>query len=926
MGEKIVIGPFNKGLRNDRPPFMIDNESFPTLINAYQWRGRVKRKRGTTLLGRLKRLAPPVNQKLVLNAGQDAILSNFPIVPGTINIVGATDGTTYTDPAKNGTLVPTGGVGSGGTINYATGLIHINAGGGQTITGSFQYYPMLPVMGLEDFATTANQFPGTIGFDTTFSYNISPINPFDIYDVTFYKNPLADGVNLPGYIPKAVLTPFTWNGANYQQFWSQNYQGAMFVTNGITVPFNPTNLGMQFKLISGVAITNVGNGTTIPAVANITIVGHGLVVGDFLFINEVTGITGINFETGYVTAVLNPNTVTVTFPFAVLGGAYAGSGIAQYLTNTADPTKDPIRWYDGDPTVSSGNNGWVNFSPPLSQLAFSIGDAPAAQYYLAGARIIFNFKDRLLFIGPVIQTSSGVPIYLQDTVIFSQNGTPYYTSSFNGQPIGSLTSAATVYHPILLPVNQTSTANAWFEDTTGFGGFVMSGVDQPILSCSQNEDVLIMGFTTQQSRFVYTGNDIIPFNFFTINSELGSGSIFSAITTDSGVITRGTRGYILTSQTNAMRIDLEIPDQVFQINIPNNGSERFTAMRDFINEWIYFTYPENNDLSVFPNQTLLFNYRDNSWAIFNESYTHYGTFREATGETWLTIPYSWRGWTTPWNAGGITLFAPQVIAGNQQGFILFRETNTPEEDSSLAIISIVGSLVTSPNHGLSNGEFITIKGALGTIGPLINGLVFQVNNPTTNDFTLDPNIGAGTYLGSGLIVRMYIPLIMTKQFPVAWQDARKTRLGMQQYLLTKTPNAQIQLLIFLSQDTTTAWNDSPVIPDANVTNSALIYSTVLYTCPESTNLGLLSVNMADPLNTNLQNLTELDSTNRANNVQAQIWHRLNTSMIGDTVQVGFTLSEDQMRKLDDNGNLISQMAEIELNGIILDVSPAGYLS
>jgi hypothetical protein len=55
MGEKLVIGPIEKGLRTDRTPFVIDNDNFPSLINAYQWRGRVKRKRGTTLLGRLNR-------------------------------------------------------------------------------------------------------------------------------------------------------------------------------------------------------------------------------------------------------------------------------------------------------------------------------------------------------------------------------------------------------------------------------------------------------------------------------------------------------------------------------------------------------------------------------------------------------------------------------------------------------------------------------------------------------------------------------------------------------------------------------------------------------------------------------------------------------------------------------------------------------
>ena len=44
---KIVVGPIPKGLRKDVEPFNIDNSNFPVLLNAYQWRGRVKRKRGT---------------------------------------------------------------------------------------------------------------------------------------------------------------------------------------------------------------------------------------------------------------------------------------------------------------------------------------------------------------------------------------------------------------------------------------------------------------------------------------------------------------------------------------------------------------------------------------------------------------------------------------------------------------------------------------------------------------------------------------------------------------------------------------------------------------------------------------------------------------------------------------------------------------
>ena len=889
MGEKIVVGPINKGLRTDRTAFVIDNDSFPTLINAYQWRGRVKRKRGTSPLGRLQRYFSSTNVSysstptiaLAAITGAGNLLTGFSlqvngnIVPGKVTItVGAN---IYTDPLMNGTLSPSG------TINYSTGDIAIPVEAGNAASAIFWYYPDLPVMGLEDFVTQATQFPGTIAFDTTYSYNIDGSFPYAIYDVSFYKNP-APSALLPGYIQKTNPTPTTWNGQNYQQFWTVNYQNALWATNGINVPFSVTNIGMQFKPIQNIIITAVGP----PAIATVQINAHGLSVGDFLYFNEVNGITGINFETGYVIAVIDANNVSVEFPIAVLGGAYTSGGIAQYLTNRSDITKDCLRFYDGDPTDGSvitpgltGTKGWLNFAPPLSRSNFAIADLPAAQYYLVGARIIQPFKDRLLFIGPVVQTSgANSQIYLQDTVIYSQNGTAYYTSSF----VGDASLATTQFRPILVPDNQSATAPAYFEDQTGFGGFITAGNDQPIITCSTNEDVLILGFSNQQTKLVYSGNDVIPFNFFLINSEYGSGSTFSAINMDQGVITRGNRGYVITGQTQTQRVDLSIPDQVFQINLTNNGPERVTSQRDFVNEWVYFTYPVNQVSYNFPNQTLQYNYRDDSWAIFDECYTTYGLFRRKTGYTWSNIGITfstWQKWAEPWNAGSTTLLQPMVIAGNQQGFVIFRDDGT-DEVNSLTIRAFTGNIVTCIDHCLNQNDYIIISGCLGSVSSQVNDKIFSVETVVDKDnFTLNPTINAGTYLGRGLIKRMYVPFVQTKQFPVAWDMSRKTRLGPQQYLLTTTQNSQITLLIFLSQNASSAYNEGPIIPEPGSVNDSLIYSTVLYTCPESTNLGLT------PSNINLQMVTAVQ--------QSQIWHRKNTSLIGDTVQIGFSLSDSQMR-------------------------------
>jgi hypothetical protein len=919
MGQKLIIGPIEKGLRTDRTQFNIDNDSFPTLINAYQWRGRVKRKRGTSFLARLTRY---FNSSLssyntgsatipIDSSGNGNLLTGYSlqtngnIVPGLTTLIGSVGSVTYTDTTKDGFLTPTdGGV---NTINYSTGAIFIPAQATGTITAIFTYYPSLPVMGLEDFQINTTQFPGSIFFDTTYSYNILTAFPYPIYDVSFYKNPAVDATNLPGYIPKTVETATTWNGKDYQQFWTVNYQGALWATNGIDVPFTGTTIGMQFSKITNVAAPT---GNTVV----ITVTGSNLVVGDFVFLNEFDNsiITGINFQTGYVIAGSAPGAVTIELPFATLAGTGGGTtkGIVQYLTNRSDITKDCLRFYDGDPTNGNvtnpsltGTMGWVNFAPPLSEFNYSISDLPLAQYYLVGARMIVTYKDRLLFLGPVVQSSSSSPIYLQDTVIYSQNGTPYYTASYTNTPnaaVDNPISIENIYHPILLPINQTSTSSAYFEDQTGFGGYIQAGLDRPLISVSPNQDVLICGFSNSvQAKIVYTGNDVVPFNFYIINSELGTDSTFSIINLDQGVITRGARGYIITGQNEAKRIDLSIPDQVFEINLTQNGNERFCAQRDYINEWIYFTYPSNQVQSndgipyKFPNQTLQYNYREESWAIFNEAYTTYGSFRKQTGFTWQTVGLiypTWQSWNDPWNSGSSTLLNPKVIAGNQQGFVVERGEGTGESPS-LYIQSISGSTITSPNHTLNENDYIIITGALGTIGTILNGEIFQVGLTTANTFILNPSIGSGTYLGGGLITRIYVPFIQTKQFPLAWDIGRKTRLGVQQYLFTTTSNnAQVSIWIYLSQNSANPYNKCGIVPNPAINNS-LIYSTILYTCPESTNLGLT------PFNVNLQMPTAQE--------QEQTWHRMNTSLIGDTVQIGITLSDAQIRDLEAIGTIFS---------------------
>jgi hypothetical protein len=976
MADQILIGNLSKGLTTSRLPFNIDNDAFPTLINFYVWRGRAKRKRGTLLLGQLQlqvqsvaTATPPASWQvgtiMTLDGsgnGSANLISLYSLAgtssftPGSFTL---TDGVnTYTEPAtSNGTLV--GSPEGSGTINYATGAVTISGGNpGGTLVGTFSYFPGNPAMGLEDLVNSASSFtyPLLLAFDTKKAYQVNQTTAVvNFYNVSFYKS---------------SNNPVIWSGQNYQQFWTTNYQSALWATN------NKPGL----HIVTG---TYVSGSTTTTIVFTFTsALTFGLTVGDVLWFNEWNSSSTINGITGTVSSITGSN-YSVLFTNAQT--VVAGSGIAQILTNGVN-TQDGIKWYDGDPTGTTGlptstGKGWVNFSPPLTENNVSINNTPLGKYYLVGALAILPFKDRLLFFSPWIQTSSGSPIQLQDTVLWSWNGTPYYTVSDTSST------------PSLVPNNETAEVTAYYVDRTGFGGWIAAGISQAIVTINNNEDVLLVGFTNRQTRFVYTGNDLSPFLFFSINSEIGSSATYSGITLDQGGLTIGTYGIAITDQQSTQRIDLNIPDQVFQIKAANNGPLRINSVRDYYREWIYFTYPVNNSQWDYPTQSFLYNYRDETWSILYENFTCRGTYRRKQSFTWATLPYkTWAQWREPWNSGASSAQFPSIVAGTPQGYVLIEGEGTGESVSGTisaitanlgntqitstdhcvsasnpltgigdylylqGILGLLGSTITgatqsnpivlTSTNSFSVGNYITISGVVGmtelngntykifavsgttitleidstnfnayvsggTATSAINGLIGQVKTIIdANNFVIDIPAPTFTtsYLGLGKFTRLSQPLLQTKQFNLYWDQGRQMRLSNQKYLMDYTANAQVTVNIYLSQDPDDVYNSGSIVPttNPNPTNNSLIYSQVLYTCPESDNIGLT------PANTNLQMPTAQG--------QYQIWHRMNTSLIGDSVQIGLTLSDAQMRVLDYATN------EVTVHAIQFTCQPGPLLS
>lgn len=872
MSNQLVIASIDTGYETDVEPFLLSNDAFPILNNAYVWRKRVRRKRGNAFLGRLQRdleaqdlgnttgggtFSGNIFTLLGLNVA--ALSPDAALRPGSITItVGAQ---TFTEPADpDGTLV--GDMGGSGTIDYQTGALTLTGAAAATaVLITFSYYPDLPVMGLESFDTDQINFPRLISFDTRYSYEIQQATD-TFYDVTFYR---------------ATGLPFTWNGQNYQQFWTANYQEAMFTTNGRS--------GFHFTTIEALA-----NQTT--TTVTMTLGRNDLQVGDVLFFNEILGTTidGINERVGVITNNGAAPVYVVTFQGTVTINTWtAMTGIAQLLTNSSDatPAQDGIRWYDGDPTLSI-NQGWVNFMPPLS--AFDATNNPNPDY-LVGAQSVVPFKGRLLFFDVTIAEYVSFGNYnfvrYKNRVVYSQDGTPYYTVNNDAD----LT-------PALVPPNQTADPEAWAANRAGRGGFIGAPITQTLVSVNDNEDVLLTGFESRQLKLIFTGDDSLPFIFQTINSELGTQSTFSGVALDTGVLSVGEYGFALTTQVSAQRIDLKIPDQVFDIRRNNNDDQRVTAVRDYRNEWIYFTYCPNINNFLFPSKTLLYNYRDNTWATFDENFTTYGTFRRTQAITWAMLGEkygTWAGWNDPWNFGSTEQQYPNIVGGNQQGFVMIRDSGTFEARSQyiqdVDLTTPLAPIITSPDHGLYSNEFIEILGCIGVAN--INEVIFKIDRIDEDTFTLLlddeqlDNPPSGTYLGDGTYRRIAKPNIQTKQFPGFWPQGRQTRIGTQRYMLQATDEGEITVNLFMSQA-----DNFPVNSPTN--SSYQIYTQKVLTYPEP------------------QNRYPPDAN--------QIWHRLSSSFMGDTVQIGITLNDDQMRDNDINS------AEIELHAMIFDLYPGPILT
>lgn len=193
-----LIGPFETGLQNNIEPWLLPEDAFQFLRNAYVWRGRVRKRFGSYYLGLTE-----LNSRLRINVGTTNGAGDLTVtVPGTVFAIGQmfSVGTHIYTVNALGTPAPLldTGITPTATYNTTTGELILV---GSDIATPVYFYPALPVMGLLGRESLAVNSEDTVAFDPQFAYFRS------------------------GGAWERLGTA-TWTGGDANFFWGINYRGA----------------------------------------------------------------------------------------------------------------------------------------------------------------------------------------------------------------------------------------------------------------------------------------------------------------------------------------------------------------------------------------------------------------------------------------------------------------------------------------------------------------------------------------------------------------------------------------------------------------------------------------------------------------------------------------------------------------------------
>ena len=438
------------------------------------------------------------------------------------------------------------------------------------------------------------------------------------------------------------------------------------------------------------------------------------------------------------------------------------------------------------------NNTWTGYRPVIS---VAVNAPPVLGITLDSCLLFVIFQNRLIALNTW------------------ENETPFG----GGSTLRNYTGRARWTWP-----NNPLDATAWRQDLPGHGQFADATTSEAIVTAQFVKNHLIVFFERSTWELVYTGNEVDPFRWQQLNTELGSESTYSIVPFDKICLGIAQVGIHACNGSNVERIDSSIPDFIFQVNANFGGQKRVHGIRDYAVEQVYWTMADQTrtEDNPYPNQVLVYNYKTGTWAINDDSITVFG-YLNATNTLTILPEVTWDSDTVTWDMpvswdgtgaqGSSVLQQQQVIGGNQQGYVFVVDANMTYNAPLLQITDLTYSAtnlvtVTCIEHNLDNFEFvlltgITSKGAGHNLEQL-NYTVVQILVLDDETFTFPATIAlVGTYSGGGQASRVSRINIRTKEFNLYSKEGRNANINKVEFLVDSTFESAIGLNYYTNSNT-----------------------------------------------------------------------------------------------------------------------------
>ncbi len=509
---------------------------------------------------------------------------------------------------------------------------------------------------------------------------------------------------------------------------------------------------------------------------------------------------------------------------------------------------DGIQYFDG--------TNWFTLVAPVLNAA---GDT------LLTSLMVIPFKDRLLFLNVTENIAGTGQRTFTNRIVFSQNGSPFQGDAFR-------------------------------EDIVGKGGYIEAPTKEAIISAEFLKDRLIIFFENSTWELVYNNNQVLPFSFQKINTELGVESTHSIIPFDKVTMGMGSTGIHACSGINVERIDDLIPYTIFDISNINAGPQRVYGIRDYFEELCYWTYPSSQQNyrsnNIYPNRVLIYDYTNSTWAFNDDSITAFGYFYlQDNALIWANITSQWREMTQTWEDFESDQLFRSVICGNQEGWTFIIDPDLQRNCMALQITDAVPGAdnvtLTIINHNMGNENddaWIFINNIVDNTGNLglLNGAIYPVTFVDRNTIAIPVPGLVGTYDGGGTVERVDQVQILTKQYNLFPDTAMSTFFPYIDFLVNRTKAGAITVDYYIET------SEQSMITDG--TNSgAILGNNVLQTFPYT--------------------LRPFEQ------IQDEFWHRVNFGTYGDFVQLNMYFSPDQMV----DPNIV--FSEFTLNAFMIYAKP-----